>query len=799
MAKDQYDITSFTGGINTKIDARNIGDDESTDMLNVEASTNFAVDRKGKLRLSGALNDRLPGNLIVFGPDNFIADDSFSALEDIIFAQIKANKGNGLYIFSHDYRLVRNPGISENLTYGDAEIVLADTTLVCFYDRYSIRIWDSSIGGITDSNILAFEELEDDQYIIPEYTYFNGVLYIVDSNFDNESVGKKLYLRNDTFFEKTNNPIKIHAWVVMPMSAPNGRLLSSTYFSDTPLVFSQQPFGENIISLDFLSNPTGESMSNSILIEDAIYRFGVNYKLENNTWTEIYNLDTVFDMSTLSQEPKIAIKFLYDTVPINFDFGITGASIWVTDESTGAEAQLMQLDFLQGTWSSTCTGDEQTGQAWSQGELVFDDTNGQYYAQEKVGGSYRWPVWHSPPFITFKAIAGFEQDKASTANYKTSAIVGQTLYAGNIKQDGVVYSDRVLKSPPLNPTVLSEEDIIMTATDDGEEIVKLNSYADRLLQFKNNTLYIINCAQKFEFIEEKYPNYGISFKSASCELPQGVAFANKNGAYLYTGKEVMDLLAPQGLRVISKREWEDFTFTDDKNGDGSGVEYEKHLIIGYEPIKNKLHLYNDYGAGYSFSMFNGAISKTQGRYANHQSALDLGMSNIVTHNGIMYAACLNGDEYFDSNNDSLEDETGSGGLFRYNTKPQSIGASTDTLLKTKDIDFNTPGIRKKVYRVYITYRIDSSTSQAPNIRLSGNYTNNSGTQQVSFKGEQNADANGNLANADENWLKAILVPTTSLNSIYSLQLKLTGLASGDVPEGFEIDDISITYRLKGVR
>ncbi|MAK31556.1 hypothetical protein, partial [Acinetobacter sp.] len=71
MAKDQYDITSFTGGINTKIDARNIGDDESTDMLNVEASTNFAVDRKGKLRLSGALNDRLPGNLIVFGPDNF--------------------------------------------------------------------------------------------------------------------------------------------------------------------------------------------------------------------------------------------------------------------------------------------------------------------------------------------------------------------------------------------------------------------------------------------------------------------------------------------------------------------------------------------------------------------------------------------------------------------------------------------------------------------------------------------------------------------------------------------------------
>jgi hypothetical protein len=47
----------------------------------------------------------------------------------------------------------------------------------------------------------------------------------------------------------------------------------------------------------------------------------------------------------------------------------------------------------------------------------------------------------------------------------------------------------------------------------------------------------------------------------------------------------------------------------------------------------------------------------------------------------------------------------------------------------------------------------------------------------------------------DDWVLAELKPTSSINNVYSFQLQFSGTAASD----FEINDISIVFRLKNVR
>jgi hypothetical protein len=120
---------------------------------------------------------------------------------------------------------------------------------------------------------------------------------------------------------------------------------------------------------------------------------------------------------------------------------------------------------------------------------------------------------------------------------------------------------------------------------------------------------------------------------------------------------------------------------------------------------------------------------------------------------------------------------------------------------TKDIDFGQPSVRKKVYRVYLTFRGDATHVQihygkdglAP--VLTFNTINSDGS----------STGSGSLAkcipiNADvDDWLKAELKPSASVNNISSFRLKISGDDSNPIAADFEINDISIVYRLKNIK
>ncbi len=119
------------------------------------------------------------------------------------------------------------------------------------------------------------------------------------------------------------------------------------------------------------------------------------------------------------------------------------------------------------------------------------------------------------------------------------------------------------------------------------------------------------------------------------------------------------------------------------------------------------------------------------------------------------------------------------------------GASGQQALTTKDFDFGAPGVRKKIYKVYITYQSGNSTT---NVQVKYGI-NGDTTPTETFKDGDNFASN-ELAAAN-GWQVAELKPSTSIKDCKSFQLAIT--CDGAVPAAFEIDDITIIYRTKSIK
>ena len=81
---------------------------------------------------------------------------------------------------------------------------------------------------------------------------------------------------------------------------------------------------------------------------------------------------------------------------------------------------------------------------------------------------------------------------------------------------------------------------------DGDEIVALESFADRLLVFKRQIMYIINISGDIEFIEQEHKFIGINNPYSVTRTDLGVIWVNKQGAYIYNGENVTRLLEKKG-------------------------------------------------------------------------------------------------------------------------------------------------------------------------------------------------------------------------------------------------------------
>jgi hypothetical protein len=366
---------------------------------------------------------------------------------------------------------------------------------------------------------------------------------------------------------------------------------------------------------------------------------------------------------------------------------------------------------------------------------------------------------------TFKTINGFSTEvKSLDAKYKTAVVHGRRVYIGNIKRpDDKTYPDRIVKSQVNRfdtfPEGMGSVDVVIR---DGESIVKLEAYADRILQFKQHSLYIINVSESVDFLEDTYRNKGCAFDYHVTRTDMGIVWFNDHGCYLYNGKTVLDLLEKQGIRLISEEDWSLFVKdgTDDTDMSSAMIGYvpkKKHLIIKNE--NNDIYLYD-----FVLQSWTTGVGK-------------------ITESTAMTNFALDGDQnlFYIDNTTTVR-----------KTWQTSAQTSTGFEYITPDIDFGQPGVRKKVYKVYVTYKSGATT----NVQV--DYDVNGGTTfPYDFANGDNFTSN-ELGSAS-GWQVAELKPdnATESNNIKSFQLRFA--TDGTVPSGFEINDITIVYRLKNIK
>jgi len=359
--------------------------------------------------------------------------------------------------------------------------------------------------------------------------------------------------------------------------------------------------------------------------------------------------------------------------------------------------------------------------------------------------------------------------------FKTAVVVNRVVYVGNVKKTDLkgqvaVEGDSMYKSGVGKFDQFSNFRRIEVTVRDGDEIVKLEEYADRILQFKKDKMHLVNVSQDIEFLEDTFMYKGVRHPASVCKTDYGVSWVNRRGVYLYDGQKVINLLEKGGKQIIKESEWKNFLAADKAYG---GNETELTPMIGYIPHKRQIVIYDD--------ITNNSTAEPR-----------MYLYDMVTQSWVQGTET---ERIIDAIKTNFVHDKFGQLIYIQDTKKVHVWndnstTSTDFEVITKDIDFGEPGRRKKVYKVLVTYDSGNATS---NVQV--DYDVDGGTtfpydfaDGTNFASTELATANG--------WQVAELKPDVSSESNNIKSFRLRFKTDGAAATNFKINDISIIYRLK---
>ena len=487
----------------------------------------------------------------------------------------------------------------------------------------------------------------------------------------------------------------------------------------------------------------------------GVKNFAYSFVYDENDSSEslLYTFTSPVTLHPNSYGYKLGITAHVDkAILTNVNDRLTGANLYIIDEDV--PYRVAQLDFMKGLKG-----------AWEMefASTKLGSTTNAFTAQYTSGNKSNIVKTTGLPLLeSYEALHGFKASvKSITAKYKTAVVLNRKVYIGNIEQDGKVYGDRMIKSITNSFDVFpSEGREIDVAINDGDDIIKLETYADRILQFKRNSMLLINATAASEYLEDTFVGKGVVHPGAVCKTDFGVAWANENGCYIYDGRNVSNLTES----VIKESDW--------------NRHMNANSQIFYEPKKRKIFVTGDFTGGstatndlYEYSLQTKGWTKLDNKAPAIKSNIVLDIDSLPK--------CLDG----------------SGNVFKWD---DSESTSSSYQLVTRDIDFGTPGIDKRIYKVYVTYKgTESSTDDTVNVKALFD-VNGATSLNKTFKDGDNY-ASEKLLNTSGEWAKGVLTPTTSTqcNKVRSFQLKF--VADGTVPSDFAINDITVVYRERMLR
>ena len=383
---------------------------------------------------------------------------------------------------------------------------------------------------------------------------------------------------------------------------------------------------------------------------------------------------------------------------------------------------------------------------WIYPESGYDNID--YFEGERVSS-----LSTVEPYIgDSKSIIGPE-----STGFNTAAIANRRVYIGNVKYynaegDLVVKNDRIIKSRPNQFDYFEAESYIDVEVEDGDDIVKLSTINQQLLEFKTRTLFIINVSRDIEYLEGSYPYKGCNKDYHVYEGEGFVTWFNNNGVYFYDGRQLSDIhLNENGQSIFD--DWKTNYYHDDN-------------VIGFIPKTKEIYIARPDNTILKYDLK--SQSWTEG---DNFGSATYGFTNFVLKNDEILT-------YFQDNGDST--------ITLKNWNPSSVAhtGSNKVLLKTKEFDFGNPTNNKNINTIYVNYK------NGQNITVQG------------FATKRDASAVGltdisTLSDTSGGFLTTRIDLNGAFNDVVSfgIALKLNGTSASD----FEINDIQIVYRDKVYR
>lgn len=371
-----------------------------------------------------------------------------------------------------------------------------------------------------------------------------------------------------------------------------------------------------------------------------------------------------------------------------------------------------------------------------------------------------------PSLETFESINGYSQEEKSISfgtdgGYKCAAICSSRAWVANVRKNDELFNDRIYYTLPNRYTTFPDTFYLDIGINDGDSFTAIHGLGNRILAFKQKKLYVINVSSSSEagwFLEGEYEGMGCISQEAVTKTPFGVCWVNNSGVFVFNGQS-----APTELTAkLDDKIWYDGQVLSSA---------QLQPAIGYNNKYKQLLVFQD--ASYTT---NGNIDTENKIWVFDFATQSWGTTdilfNIFSEGGASVAQISNflesydGVYYFEgltNHKKNLAVVTGD-----YGTNPIDV--------RTKDIDFEKPGLLKKIFNVIITAR-----DAAANTTLTLSYALDGSTSYT--------DLTGQAVNNAQYDIKTFTVGQTC----QSIAFKITSSAK------IEINDVTVEYRIRRTR
>jgi len=491
----------------------------------------------------------------------------------------------------------------------------------------------------------------------------------------------------------------------------------------------------------FASNVYGNQESYPVYIGDVLQP---SISGNNQSYTRPLNIALAGRIPTNPRQTGIKI---YWALINKDDFGLSV-------ESVEQKYLFMDIDFSKGLRFG--------GNDKYESMPIFTSTNKYYiyplsgfgtYGENHMYTKQLLSLSQNEPYLNLNQSAVGRQG----TGFKTSSIANRRAYIGNVSYyegtDKVIKSDTVLKSDVNKFDTFRDNNFIDVEVNDGDEITALESINNQLLQFKRNTLYIINISRDIEFLEGEYKFRGCEKDYHVVNGEGFIAWFNKISVYLYDGQRVIDInLDETGQPRLAN--WQSAYYHDD-------------ATIAYDPNKKCLFIFNSNAE----ELLQFDIKSQSWSYSSYIS-MD-SMSNVVND--------TNGNLLFLS-----KPTSGNVELKEWSAPSESLTPTgDDVILQTKDFDFGNPDTKKNIKTIYVNYK-QPNTSK---IKVFGVPDVDGQAVEIDF-----------LPHTGTDGFTTAKLPVlgTTFQGIKSFALQLQNYQPNGqnrtINSGFEINDIQIVYR-----